>query len=192
MSSQSEYAGTVGTANFATGTTANWTNPTNAEGAPSGSFATVASMLHGSATYSLDAYDFGFSVSGTVNGLMGGVTAKMTLAGSVEFLATYIELASASGAFTANLLASTILTTTATAYSVGGATDAAGFTTQLTASNINTNTENAGPTLGVTFKNTSGSTSNGVSAEGMELTVYYTASGGVTNNFGFLMRMINP
>ncbi len=48
MSSQSEYAGTVGTGNFSA-TQNNWTNPTNAEGAPSGSFATVASMLHGAA-----------------------------------------------------------------------------------------------------------------------------------------------
>ncbi len=111
---------------------------------------------------------------------MGGVTAKMSIVGSVEFLATYVELASAAGAFTANLLATTTLTTTATAYSVGGATDAAGFTTQLTPTNINGNSENSGPTWGFTIKNTSGSTSNGVSAEGMELTVYYTpaAAGG--------------
>ncbi len=134
-------------------------------------------MLHGASTYSLDGYNFGFSVSGTINGLMAGVTAKMSLAGSVEFLATYIELASTSGAFTANLLATTTLTTTVTAYSVGGATDLAGFTTQLTASNVNGNSENSGPTWGFTIKNTSGSTSNGVSAEGMELTCYYTVGG---------------
>lgn len=174
MSSQSEYAGTAGSGNFvATGS--NWTDPTNAEGAPSGSFATIASMLHGASSFSLDAYNFGFSVSGTINGLQGGVTSKMSIAGSLEFLQTYIELASTAGGFTANLLATTLMTTSAAAYSVGGATDAAGFTSQLTAANVNTNTENAGPTWGFTAKNTSASTSNGVSAEGMELTVYYTA-----------------
>jgi hypothetical protein len=176
LSSQSEYAGTVGATNFATGTAANWTSQANAEGAPSGSFATIASMLHGSTSNSLEGYDFGFSVSGTINGLMGGVTAKMSITGSVEFLQTYVELGSTAGAFTANLLATTLLTITATAYSVGGSTDTCGLTTPLTAANINTNTENAGPTFGFTIKNTSGSSSNGVSAEGIELTAYYTAS----------------
>ena len=42
MSSQSEYAGAVGATNFATGTAANWTSQANAEGAPSGAFATIA------------------------------------------------------------------------------------------------------------------------------------------------------
>jgi hypothetical protein len=178
MSSQTLYAGTVGAGDFvATGS--NWTNPTNAEGAPSGSFATIASMLHGASSFSLDGYDFGCSVSGTTNGLMGGVTAKMSIAGSVEFLATYVEIDSAAGAFTEGLLASTTLTTTAAAYSVGGSTDTCGFNgTQLSAANVNTNTENAGPTWGFTIKNTSGSTSNGVSAEGVSLTVFFTPGGG--------------
>ena len=175
MSSQSEYAGTVGTGNFSA-TQDNWTSPTNAEGAPSGSFATVT-MLHGANSYSLDAYNFGFSVSGTINGLVGGCTAKeSSVGGNVEFLATYVAVDSTNGAFTANLLASTTMTTTATTYSVGSSTDTCGFTgTQLSAANVNTNTENAGPTWGFTVKNISGSLSFAASIEGMELTCYYTA-----------------
>ncbi len=174
MSSQSEYAGTVSTGNFASSGT-NWTNPTNAEGSPSGNFATVT-LTHSTSSYSIDAYNFGFSVSGTINGLVGGCTAKATAA-LMEFLATYVEIDSTAGAFTANLLAGTTQTTTATTYSVGSSTDTCGFnSTELSAANVNGNGENTGPTFGLTIHNSEVSVSLTGSIEGLELTCYYTAS----------------
>ncbi len=173
MSSQSGYAGSAGTNNFSGGLST-WSSTSSATGSPDGAFA-ACSMLHGSSSQSLDLYNFGLSIPGgaTITGLSTTITAKQTsVNGTVEFLDVYISIGGVTGAFTANGLAGTTLTTTSSTYTTGSSTDLAGLTPSVT--NCNSNVENTGITLGLVFKNTSGSLTFAADVDAVQITVFYS------------------
>jgi hypothetical protein len=180
VSSQSEYAGSVGTGNFTAGTASAWGSTGNATGAPDGSYATD-SVAHNQTTPSLDVYNWGFSIPGgaTINGVACVWTALQAATSSPisSFSSTspFIKVGSTSGSFTTNTLASSVITTSSATYTAGSSTDLAGLTSELTVSNVNSNVENTGITLGVSLLHSATVTST-VEVDACQCTVYYTAS----------------
>jgi hypothetical protein len=173
MTTESQYAGTFGSGNFASGT--NWASDSSAQGSPDGAFATDT-LLHGVTGASGDVYNWGFStVSGAVNGISAVVTAKAS-AGAVEFINTYVEAGSTTGDFTANnLTPSTLLTTSSATYNTGSGSDLCGIGSSLTPTNVTSNTEGSGLTLGFRFKNTSGSVTESAQIDAVQCTCTFTA-----------------